>query len=506
MNQGTLFKSIPCDKYDLLSKTEVVNICKQEEKLRIKFQDENKKLKSLLNMADQKTMLLDEQYIYIKNKLFGKSSEKSEREKKGKKKNKGSKRIQLPSKRYPNIPVIEQDIVLEDIPKCSCCNHKMVDSGMTEDSEELTVIPARFVITRKKRHKYKCKNCHGDIKTTPALKRIVSGSYSDDMVVDVSLSKYLDLIPMERYATIAGRLGVMDLPPQSLIGLSHNLANFVEAAADKCKDETTAAKVLRGDETTHNMLEGDKKSAWFMWGFSSETSCFFDIRNTRSGDVASEYLEKSSCEHFMSDVFSGYVKAIRVTNELRKKYEIPEIVKIYCNAHARRKFTDAVAKDPGDEQFFIKKYKVIYKLDKIAKNAPPDKKLRVRKMMMRYFEAMKKEALRLMYSYPKKSKLRIAMNYFYKNYKEFTLFIDNPILPIDNNSQESLFRSPVVGRKTWHGTHSKRGAKTAAILFTLVQSCKLNKINPRKYFKDLVEDLHAGKEAYTPFEYLTQNR
>ena len=59
----------------------------------------------------------------------------------------------------------------------------------------------------------------------------------------------------------------------------------------------------------------------------------------------------------------------------------------------------------------------------------------------------------------------------------------------------------MVGRKTWYGTHSKRGAETAAILFSLVESCKLNQINPREYFKKLVADIHQGKNPYTPAEF-----
>lgn len=58
-----------------------------------------------------------------------------------------------------------------------------------------------------------------------------------------------------------------------------------------------------------------------------------------------------------------------------------------------------------------------------------------------------------------------------------------------------------IGRKTWNGTHSERGAKTAAILFSLTESCKLNDINPREYFKNLVQDLHNSKAHYTPKGY-----
>jgi len=115
---------------------------------------------------------------------------------------------------------------------------------------------------------------------------------------------------------------------------------------------------------------------------------------------------------------------------------------------------------------------------------------------------MKRRAIEEIGGYSSKSSFGKALSYFLKNYKELTLFIETPELPIDNNSQERQLRNPVVGRKTWYGTHSKRGAKTMAVLFSLVESCKLNKINPREYFKKLVEDLHQGKKPYTPKAYL----
>ena len=118
--------------------------------------------------------------------------------------------------------------------------------------------------------------------------------------------------------------------------------------------------------------------------------------------------------------------------------------------------------------------------------------------MISIFEAIKAKALEDCKCYPLKSSLGKAFTYFLKNYQELTLFTKNWELPIDNNSQERLLRRPVVGRKTWYGTHSRRGAEPAAILFSLVESCKLNGINPREYFKNLVEDLHDGKPPYSP--------
>jgi len=103
--------------------------------------------------------------------------------------------------------------------------------------------------------------------------------------------------------------------------------------------------------------------------------------------------------------------------------------------------------------------------------------------------------------YSSKSAFGKAMGYFLKNYDNFVRFINHPDVPIDNNTAERVLRNPVVGRKTWYGTHSPRGAETAAILFSLVESCKLNKVNPREYFKKLVEDLQQKKPAFTPKEF-----
>jgi hypothetical protein len=88
------------------------------------------------------------------------------------------------------------------------------------------------------------------------------------------------------------------------------------------------------------------------------------------------------------------------------------------------------------------------------------------------------------------------------NFDELTYFLRHEDLPIDNNSQERLMRNPVIGRKTWYGTHSKRGAETNAILFSIVESCKINKVNPREYFKEIVHIIHEKRPIFTPNEFL----
>jgi transposase len=380
----------------------------------------------------------------------------------------------------------------------------MADSGMTEDAEYLTMIPKQYLVIRQKRHKYRCTKCHGDIKTAPAPKRIKDGSaYSDEMAIDVAMAKFCDLVPVERYATIAGRAGVKGLPPQSLIEATHNLADFIKAAYHRLKTEVMASAVLNADETPHRMLEGSAKMSWYLWGFSTSKTSYFEIHDTRSGDVASELLtdKNSMCQYLVSDVFSGYAKAVREANRVREPQGRSLIKSSYCNAHARRKFKDALERFGDEAQYFIDQYKEIYRFEGEVKGRPPNEVLKVRKLMEPIFSAMKEKAMADIGGYSSKGSIGKAMSYFLENYEGLTLFLQVAELPIDNNSQERLMRNPVIGRKTWYGTHSERGAETTAVLFSLVESCKLNDINPREYMKKLVQDLHDGRPAFTPSEY-----
>lgn len=410
-------------------------------------------------------------------------------------------KIKKPSERYPNLPIKEEIIAINPAPACPCCSKTMTDSGMTEDAEQLTVIPKKYEILVQKRVKYRC-SCQGSVITAPAPARIIEGSsYSNEMILDVALSKYCDLIPIERYGAMAGRSGLLDLPRNSLIATTHKLADFFWRVYELIKQGALLDRLLCADETPHRMLGGEHH--WYLWGFSTQKLCFFECHNTRSGDVASEILIQSKCEVLMTDVFSGYSKAVRQANEVRSAAQLPRIQNAHCNAHVRRYFFKAWknGKKYKEAQFYLDHYHEIYKLNAQCKDKPPPEQLTLRTQMTPRFEAMRDQAMKELPGYPKESKYAKALKYYLSNFKGLTLFLKDPEVPIDNNAQESALRSYVVGRKTWYGTHSERGATTAAILYTLVETCKLNKVNPREYFKQITEDLLAGAKPYTPVEF-----
>jgi len=455
----------------------------------------------------------------IRKRVFGKNSEKSPRDKKSDEKPADNKptdeqppappsptprsdTTKLPSERYPDAPLREDEIDFSTPQVCQACGATMQDSGMTEKSEYLDVGEKEYIVVQQKRHKHRCSHCHGSIVTAPPPPRVIpGGSYSDGLIVDATLSKYCDLIPMERYCEMAGRNGFYGLPPHSLISASHRLAEFLFGVYELIKKETLDTEVLLADETPHRMLEGDERKRWYLWGFSNKFACFFECHDSRSGDVSSEVLKLSRCQVLLTDAYCGYKKSVAQINQERVEKGILPILPAYCNAHCRRQFSPGEENVPVDAKFMVKQYEKIYRLNSEAKGLPEDGILEKRAEMKPYFEKMRAEALEKVETYPSKSGMAEAYSYLLKYYDGLTLFLSNPKIPIDNNTSERLLRSHVVGRKTWYGTHSRQGAKTAAVHFSLVESCKMNRINPRYYYLDAIDRIHHKQEPLTPRQY-----
>ena len=452
------------------------------------------------NLTDEQlNIVLQEHLNELNSAMYGSSSERFKKGK-GEKKKDPTSRIKRPSERYPNVNIRNVLIESDPAPTCDACGKQMMASGMTEDSEQLTVTPKKYEILKYQRTVYRC-SCQSCMKTAPTVPRIVEGStYSDEMILDVVLSKYCDLIPIERYVQMAARGGVPKLPANSLYDLTHKFAFFVKEVYRRLKSEILASRVLHADETPHKMLEGSAKKSWYLWGFSTRTVCYFECHDTRSGDVASEILLNSKCEVLVSDVYSGYGKAIRLANIERLSREMDQIKNANCNAHARRNFFKVRDKYP-ESRFYLEHYHEIYQLDDKAQLGPPGEVLKWREKMRLHFEAIKAQSLLELPRYFNGSKYQKALSYLLDNFANLTLCLDDPEIPLDNNLQERLLRSHVVGRKTWYGTHSEQGAETAAILFSIVETCKLNGVNPREYFPELVYEILSRRKPFTPLEF-----
>lgn len=446
----------------------------------------------LLEVNQRHARLVALMFGSIKKKPNVNTGEKGSKEKKKAERISGSL-----TERYPNLEVKTSVVAAEVNLSCPCCQGKMHATGMTERSELLRVKPKVYYIEVILREKFACNKCYSSIVTAPLPPKIIPGSiYGNDVLIDLAVSKFYELIPIGRLARISKMAGFA-FPANSMIECTHFLASFLEIVYDMCREEILQARDLRADESPHKMLEGDEKMKWYLWLFMSKETAYYEAHNTRSGDVCSELLIESQCETLMSDVFSGYGKSVREINKARVVSGRPLLKNPNCNSHAQRKFKGCEANFTLEYEFYCGQYKEIFILESQArKEAEAKKILNIRSKMLPYFEAIKEKCILDYDACSTKSDLGIAIHYFLNNYEAFTLFLTNPNIDIDNNAAERGFKSPAIGRKTWYGTHSIKGALTTVIMYTLFESCKINGSNPRDYMQAIVDSLlkYRGKD------------
>ena len=143
-----------------LKKEDLALLLFHEQKLRLQLQTLYAEAQKANVELQEKKLLLESRFVLLKNKFFGKSSERSlqpkpQSQREPKKNKKKKKKRQRPSERYPDLPLIERDLELETPPNCTLCQASMTDSGMVESCEFLTVIPANFAVIEQNRHKYR---------------------------------------------------------------------------------------------------------------------------------------------------------------------------------------------------------------------------------------------------------------------------------------------------------------------------------------------------------------
>jgi transposase len=504
-----LLKTESVTKLETLSKEQLIELIQAQEKA-IQYQGavigvlkkavhESKEIQERLSIKDQ--------LLIIKKKIYGKSSEKRPKSidpnlPAKERKQAEERRSKLPSVRYPQLSLEEQEIEIDtaerstSLPPCGVCESTLSKmENQTEDSEFVTVTERTYHIVRQKRQKYCCKKCHGSIYTTPVPPRIAPRSqFSDEVAIDVAVAKYADHIPVDRYVKQAERVGLVGVNHQTLIEQTHFLADYLAPVYARLKFSIEQASYLHSDETRWRMLEGDEKTSnWQLWGFVAGTHCYYDARDTRAGAVIRDFLTNCQATHVVSDAFSGYGKGVKEAGKRNA----------FCNAHARRGFTDAEDNFPAEAKPVIDLYGKIYDIERELKGMTSDERLAARQSRILPILLEIKRTCEGMGVLPKLS-IGKARDYFLKFWTQLTEFTRHAHLPIDNNLAERSMRGPVLGRKNFYGNHSPRGAKTSSILYSVIESCKLSGVEPQKYLRDTIAAMHRGESPLLPSEFASQ--
>jgi transposase len=383
---------------------------------------------------------------------------------------------------YPRIDVIHD---LDEAQKTCACGCQMHSFG-ADISEQLQVIPAKIAVIRHNRLKYGCKNCQIGVKTAPVSNQAIAKCLAaPGLLAHVAVAKFDDHLPLYRQSEIWGRLGI-DLPRSTLSAWVLKMGSALAPLVSHMQKHINKSDYVQADETqtqVHKTPNKKDTSQSYMWVYKTgnhpNPAAVYEYQETRKGDFAATFL-KGFQGVLQTDGYSGYHC---VTSQ-------EGITAAGCFAHARRKFYEVwrLEKKEGVASKALDIIGKLYEIEDEIKELPIDQKLHIRqtksKISLHAFHIWLTE---IKPKIPPKSGLYKAVQYALNQWPSLIYYLTDGAVAIDNNAAERQIKPFAVGRKNWLFMGSPDGARAAATLYSLIESAKLNSVNPEGYLKFVLE-------------------
>ena len=384
-------------------------------------------------------------------------------------------------KSQPELPLQVNEHRFENLPTCPSCDGLMqVWENQFEESEEITVVETSFRVALHRRQKYRCK-CHGAILTSPGpAKLIPGGRYSVDFAIYTAIEKFCDHLPLERQVRRMGRSGLR-INSQTLWDQQAALARHLEPTWKALWMRALEQDVLHVDETGWRMMGSKSKPKWTLFGLTTPELAVYHLMDSKSAASAQKILSG-----FRGTLVVDGYKVYPIVAKLEETIRIA-----HCWAHADRKFKDA--KDPPESIAQIRGLIAkLYEIERKVQGAfPGDEAAQKQRRALRQEESkpLIDEIRDFAYSQGglRRSAFGKALRYMMEHWQGLTMFLEDPRIALDNNAAERVLRGPVLGRKNFYGNRSRRGARVAAILYSLIETAKLCGQEPRAYLKQAAE-------------------
>jgi transposase len=376
-----------------------------------------------------------------------------------------------------HLPRRRVEIDIADAEKQCACGHRRTRIG--EDvSEKLEYEPASFVVIETVRPKYACPECHEGVVEAPAPLQAVEKSLAGEgLLAHVVVSKYVDHLPLHRLEGIFARQGI-ELPRSTLCGWVADVATALTPIGDQLRREIVAADYLQTDDTSITVL--DERGGSFkgrIWTYLDPLTkqVVFDATPTHERDGPAAFLADFRGK-LQADAYSGYDGL----------YHSGRVLEIGCWAHARRRFVEAFMTDTS-AALMIALIQQLYQVEHDAADLDPEGRWALRQeqslVLLAKIDAERQALARIVLP---KSPVGEAVRYLTNQWAALQRYADDGRLAIDNNRAENQLRLVAVGRKNWLFAGSFQGARRAALLYSLVQSCKLMNVPPFAYLKDVL--------------------
>jgi transposase len=369
----------------------------------------------------------------------------------------------------------------EDRCACGACGAPLMKIG-EETSEQLDYQPASLFVIEHVRFTYACRACEGTVVTAelPAAP-IEKGRPGPGLLAQVITAKYADHLPLNRQTEIFARHGVT-LARQTLgdwVAAAAHLLTPIYADLKAC---VLTSKVIHTDDTVvpvldHALPQTRDGRLWVYVGDGHPGDIVYDYTTDRSRAGPTAFLGDFR-GYLQADAYAGYDAL----------YATGRIVEVGCMAHARRHFWDAKASDPPRALLALGFIQELYVVERAAKagDAAARRALRQEQacpVLKRFRDWLDEQADILL----PKSPIGQAVGYARAQWTALTRYCDDGDLAIDNNVSERALRKVVTGRNNWTFCGSDAGGERAAILYSVVATCKAHGIDPWAYLRDVLE-------------------
>lgn len=365
---------------------------------------------------------------------------------------------------------------------CPCCQTRKTIFGQ-DVTEELEMIPAKFFVNQYVRYKYTCPVCEGYVSQGSLPPRpLERGIPGPGVLAEVVANKYANHLPLYRQQEIFQRIG-LTFPRSTLCGWVAYAAFLLAPIVEALRRSVLASDKIHTDDSPITVLDPSIKPVGsrrgYLWVYvGDQDDVVFDYTNHRNRDGPESFLKEYQ-GYLQADAFSGYDRL----------YLERLIIEVACWAHARRKFFEARSSHPAEVDRILALIGELYAVEAWAKalRLPDEKRLAWRQRYSRPRLARIREELdALSLRVLPKSPLGKAITYALKNWKALNRYTEVAFLDIDNNLSERQIKQMVMGRKNWMFAGSEAGARNAAILFSVIVSCKLQGVDPFTYLRDVL--------------------
>ncbi len=391
-----------------------------------------------------------------------------------------------------HLPRIEQII---DIPDkiCPCCKGMLHVMG-EDRSERLDIVPAQFRVIVTRRPKYACRRCEEVVVQAPALARLVEGGIpTEATVAHVLVSKYADHLPLYRQAQIYARQGV-NLDRSTLADWVGKAAFLLRPIHERLFERLKASDKLFADETTAPVLDPGR-------GRTKTGQLFAYARDDRPWGgidppgVAYLYAPDRKAENVVRHL-QGFVGVLQVDGYAGYKVlaERNAVSLAFCWAHVRRRFYELAQSGPAPiATEALQRIAELYKIESDIRGRPAQERRAARQQKTRpIIDALEPWLREKLVLVSQKSKLAEAIRYALSRWTGLTRFLDDGRIEIDSNVVERSIRPIALNRKNALFAGSDSGGEHWATIASLVETAKLNGVDPHAYLADVITRIVAG--------------